>query len=195
MDGKKTLVKKNNKKRRLTSKQKRFCHEYIVDWNKSRAARDAGYAESTARAAASKMCKRPEIQEYIEEIREDFEKTCGISKTRILQEYMLIAFSDISDYHDTWIDLVQFENIKKHNPKALRAVESIESRTEKKMVTNLMGDKEPVEVKQIKMKLYSKLSGLEGVRKVLGHDKDNKLDVNVKSDFLNLMAEATGGKG
>jgi phage terminase small subunit len=34
----------------MTDKQKRFCEEYVKDWNATRAAIAAGYSEKTARA-------------------------------------------------------------------------------------------------------------------------------------------------
>jgi len=33
----------------LNDKQKRFCEEYVIDWNATRAAKVAGYSEKTAK--------------------------------------------------------------------------------------------------------------------------------------------------
>ena len=37
------------KEQKLTEKQKRFCEEYIIDWNGTRAAIAAGYSKKTAK--------------------------------------------------------------------------------------------------------------------------------------------------
>ena len=40
-------------KKKLTEKEKNFCHEYVIDWNGARAARVAGYSEKTCTEIAS----------------------------------------------------------------------------------------------------------------------------------------------
>ena len=53
----------------LTGKQKRFCEEYVIDWNATRAAKVAGYSEKTAGAMGAENLTKPEIQEHIDEIK------------------------------------------------------------------------------------------------------------------------------
>ena len=67
-------------KDKLTPKQKIFCEEYIIDWNASRAARDAGYSEKTAKDIGCENLAKPNIQAYIAEIQEDLQKQAGISR-------------------------------------------------------------------------------------------------------------------
>jgi len=66
----------------LTEKQKRFCEEYIFDFNGTRAYK-AVYKdvkkESSAMAAASRLLSNVKISEYIEEIQKDFRKQANIS--------------------------------------------------------------------------------------------------------------------
>lgn len=50
----------------LTEKQKRFCDEYLVDLNATRAAIRAGYSEKTARQTATENLSKPYIREYID---------------------------------------------------------------------------------------------------------------------------------
>ena len=45
----------------LTEKQKIFCREYVIDWNASRAAREAGYSENTAGEIGHENLKKPQI--------------------------------------------------------------------------------------------------------------------------------------
>lgn len=66
-------------KETLTAKQKRFCEEYIRDWNGTRAAIAAGYSKATARQIATTTLSKVYIQDYIEEIQKDFRKQANIS--------------------------------------------------------------------------------------------------------------------
>ncbi|MCM1136486.1 MAG: terminase small subunit, partial [Clostridium sp.] len=51
---------------RLTAKQKRFCDEYLIDCNATRAAIRAGYNEKTAYSQGQRMLKNVELRAYID---------------------------------------------------------------------------------------------------------------------------------
>lgn len=63
----------------LTDKQKRFCEEYVIDWNATRAAIAAGYSKKTAKQIATENLSKPYLKEYIEEIKTDLQKQANIS--------------------------------------------------------------------------------------------------------------------
>lgn len=50
---------------KLTSKQQRFCDEYLVDLNATQAAIRAGYSKKTAKQIAQQNLTKLDIQEYI----------------------------------------------------------------------------------------------------------------------------------
>lgn len=52
---------------KLTAKQQRFCDEYLIDMNATKAAIRAGYSEKTASVIATENLRKPNIAEYIEE--------------------------------------------------------------------------------------------------------------------------------
>ena len=84
---------------KLTYKQKIFCENYIVDWNATQAAINAGYSENSAKEIGCENLTKPNIKEYIESIQNDLEKTAGISRLRVLKEYMAIGFEDNPKWH------------------------------------------------------------------------------------------------
>lgn len=51
----------------MTSKQKRFCDEYLIDCNATQAAIRAGYSPKVARVTAAKMLTNANIKSYIDE--------------------------------------------------------------------------------------------------------------------------------
>lgn len=82
----------------LTDKQKKFCEEYVFDWNATRAAKAAGYSEKTARQIASETLSKPYIQAYIEEIQKDIAKLAGISKLSVLNTLQeIVKATDIEE--------------------------------------------------------------------------------------------------
>ena len=70
-----TLKGKDN----LTDKQRRFCEEYVIDWNATRAAIDAGYSGKTADVQGSRLLANVKVKKYIDECKEMVAELAGIS--------------------------------------------------------------------------------------------------------------------
>jgi len=84
----------------LTNQQKKFCEEYILDWNGARAARDAGYSENTAREQASRLLTKVHIEAYIKEIQDDLQKQAGISRLSNVNVLKKIIDDKKADFRD-----------------------------------------------------------------------------------------------
>lgn len=81
---------------KLTDKQRRFCEEYVIDWNATRAAIAAGYSENTAQQMGAENLTKPVIAEYIEEIQKDLAKLAGVSALKNLMTLSEIAYEQNS---------------------------------------------------------------------------------------------------
>ncbi len=167
---------------KLTEKERIFCHQYIIDWNGARSAREAGYSENSDRQIAEQNLSKLYIQQYIDFIKNDFEKEAGISKLRQLNELKLIAYSSIEHLHETWIKFEDYEEIKKDNPGILRAIEGTESKTEFKTVEEVV-----VEIKYIKLKLWPKIPALTEINKMQGYYEAEKINISGGVTSLNLV--------
>ena len=55
----------------MTDKQKRFCDEYVVDYNATQAAVRAGYSAKTAYSIGTENLKKPELKNYIDQRNEE----------------------------------------------------------------------------------------------------------------------------
>lgn len=53
--------------KKMTAKQKRFCDEYLVDMNATKAAIRAGYSVKTAKQIGQENLTKPDLKMYIEE--------------------------------------------------------------------------------------------------------------------------------
>jgi phage terminase small subunit len=164
----------------LTGKQKKFCEEYIFDFNASRAARAAGYSEDTAGSIGSENLQKPEIQDFIKELQSDMEKTAGISRLMIVKEYQKIAFSNIADLHTGWITRAEFENLTQEQKAAISEIQT-QTRTESKYDSK-SESMQPIEVDFVKIKLHSKTQALDSLMKIMGYEPSKKVDLNVLSE-------------
>lgn len=76
----------------LTDKQKRFCEEYVVDFNATQAAIRAGYSENTANEQASRMLANVNIQEYVSELKKKV-----ADKLEVSAEYITSKLLELSE--------------------------------------------------------------------------------------------------
>ena len=78
---------------KLTDKQKRFCDEYLIDFNATRSAIAAGYSEKTAYAIGNENLKKVEIKEYIESKQNKTSEKLEVKKEDIVKMVLDIAKS------------------------------------------------------------------------------------------------------
>ncbi len=179
-----------DKKSELTGKQKRFCEEYIFDFNGSRAARAAGYSEDTAAEIASENLTKPNIKAYIKELQSDLEKTSGISRLRVLREHEKLAFSSIAHLHNTWIQRKEFDQLTPEQKDCIAEIS-----TQLKTSRNSDGTLE--ENEYVKIKLYDKQKSLDSISKMLGFDAPDKVEhsINGLKSFKIVGAAGKGNSG
>lgn len=79
---------------KLTLKQKRFCEEYLKDFNGSAAARRAGYSENTCREIAAENLTKPNIKAYIDKQLDLLSMEAG----EIALRFTNMARGNMSDY-------------------------------------------------------------------------------------------------
>lgn len=171
-------------KDKLTEKERVFCHQYIIDWNGARSARVAGYKEDSVYEIASQNLRKLHIKQYINLIKNNLEEESGITKLRQLNELAKIAYSNISMLHNDWIELTRWSEIVDNNPDLLAAVESIDTKTETKVYKTDGYDEQEVEIKYVKIKLYSKIQAMESINKMMGYNSPDKVDLTTKGKAI-----------
>lgn len=144
---------------KLTNKQKRFCEEYVVDWNATRAAIAAGYSEKTARQIGQQNLSKLDIADYIQEIQQDLQKLAGVSALRNMIELRKIAYSNIANLKRDWLTEKEFDELSDDEKACISEIQtSVRS-----------GGKEGQEWTEtvIKFKLHSKLDAIDKLNKML----------------------------
>lgn len=69
----------------MTAKQQRFCDEYLIDLDGTKAAIRAGYSPRTAAAIASENLRKPKLQQYIAERMAEKEKQLIADQDEVLR--------------------------------------------------------------------------------------------------------------
>ncbi|OCX50595.1 hypothetical protein BEL04_22740 [Mucilaginibacter sp. PPCGB 2223] len=81
----------------LTPKQQKFCDEYLIDMNATRAALRAGYSSSTALSGA--LMRIPKIAYYLQERTNAAARQAQVTHQMILTELSKIAFGNMRNYY------------------------------------------------------------------------------------------------
>ena len=170
----------------LTEKQKKFCGEYIFDFNATRSYKIAyqNTSDAAARSSSSELLTKPNIQAYIAELQADLSKTSGISRLKVLKEHEKIAFSSIAKLHNTWIERKKFDELSDEEKACISEIQ-----TQVRRIV-IEGMDAPVEVEFVKVKLFDKQKSLDSISKMLGFDAASK--VEIKSDEKQVII--IGGK-
>src|SRR5438132_1475155 len=78
----------------LNARQERFCREYLVDHNATRAATRAGYNPRTARQQAARLLSNVNVQARIHELTGVQQERLEVKADDVLRELMRVAYSD-----------------------------------------------------------------------------------------------------
>lgn len=155
----------------ITEKEKRFCEEYIKDFDASRAYAAAGYKADnpfTVNSESWKLRQTPRVYSYLQVLQEDVEKMAGISRLQVLKMHMAIVNTSIAHLHKTWVTREEFEKLTTEQK---MAIQEIDTKT-KRIVGD---DDEEVEVEYIRIKLYDRQKALDAITRMLGYDEPSKL--------------------
>ena len=156
---------------KLNERQERFCNEYLIDLNATQAAIRAGYKEKTAYSMGQRLLKNVEVQNYIQERKQDRVERTEITQDKVIRELALIAFSNAADYanvveRQAILDGVPLED-KDGNPVMYRTVEPVLTaeltEDQKRALSVIKRGKDGFEVRP-----YDKVRALELLGKHLG---------------------------
>ena len=175
----------------MTDAQKRFCDEYLVDLNATRAYKVA-YSrckkDETASVNGSKLLRNTKVQEYISKKQKEIEKRTEVTQDMVIQELAKIAFLDIRKLYTENGQLKNIADIDSDTAGAISSLETLEEYDGYGDNREKIGDTK-------KVKVLDKTKALELLGRHLGMFND-KLDVNIKekeekknaiSDILSQM--------
>lgn len=151
---------------KLTSKQKRFIEEYLIDLNATQAAIRAGYSPATAHSIGSENLKKPEIRVHVDKALAERSKRTGINADRVLMELAKLGFVNAAKV----IDFDEASVISNAADDDLAAIQSVKV----KIIPTESG-----EIVEREVKMYDKNRSLELLGRHLGLFKD-KLEIDGK---------------
>jgi len=166
----------------LNARQKRFCEQYVIDLNATRAYREVYDVKDDNSAAVngSKLLRNTKVAAYIKHLQDNLSQLTGITAASLLLELKKIAFSSVASLYDEWGKLKDFESLTDDQKAALSEIISKE--------TTFGEDGRSVETK---IKLHDKLKAITELNKMLGFNAPDKKEVSL---FSNIKIIEDDGK-
>ena len=85
---------------KMTPKQKRFCEEYVVDYNATQSAIRAGYAKNRAKEQGYQLLHKTTLLEYIDKLQEDIQERNKTTVDECVSYLVKIMRFDIADLYE-----------------------------------------------------------------------------------------------
>ncbi len=170
----------------MTNSQQRFCDEYLIDLNATRAYKVAYpkvKKDHTATVNGNRLLTFADIKKYISDKIKEREKRTKVTQDKVIQELAKIAFADIRSLYN---DSGGLKNIKEIDNDIAGAIISLETLEEYEGY----GDNREKVGDTRKVKLLDKTKALELLGKHLGMFRD-KIEVGGKIDVNNPFAGMT----
>ena len=165
--------------KKLTAKEDRFCQEYVMWLNATKAAVNAGYSSKTARSIGSENLTKPYIKKRIEYLKNNLAEASSISAIRILKEHEKIAYMDSGQLRNGWITLKDFEDLTDDQKACIQEITT-------KRVTRKVDDSDVVIEEWVKLKLYDKQKSLDSLSRMLGYDAPTKVSIDMSDIEVTL---------
>jgi phage terminase small subunit len=162
-----------------------FAHEYVIDFNGTRAAIAAGYATKAAHVAASQLLKNPKVSKIVDRLLTRRATKLEVTAEKLDEETARLAFANMADYVSVdergkprGIDL------SKVTRDQWAAVHEIREDT-----TGGIGDGERKQILRTTLKLSDKTKNLELLYRRFGLLQDNLKVTGLEglADRLNLI--------
>lgn len=120
---------KNNEE--LTEKQSMFCKYYIIDFNATNAAIQAGYKPKSARQMGHNLVSNPKIQKHLAIISKKLCQKLEVTKERVVEEFARIAFFNIQEAYDKNGNLLPVLDMPENVARAINKLKRNELNEEK----------------------------------------------------------------
>ncbi|MBR2744936.1 MAG: terminase small subunit [Clostridia bacterium] len=174
----------------MTDAQKRFCDEYLIDLNATRAYKIAYpncKKEETAAQAGSRLLRNVKVKEYIESEQKKIEERTQITQDMVVQELAKIGFFNIKEIYNTNGTLKSIKDMNDDVARAIASVKTLQKAGAMKIEVDPNGKDNVIPIEHIpeqtiEYKTNDKVKALELLGKHLGMFND--VNVNMKNTVV-----------
>lgn len=169
-----------------------FALEYVKNFDKTAAAKAAGYSEATAGQYGYELANRDDIKKRVKELQANLAELAGISPLMVANELAAIAFTNMADIFVDWTERQNYDDLTAVQKKAIK---SVEFRKETRSIPTKVGEEINIEIETVKVVLHDKLKAIELLCKNLGFNVADTVNLNHNlppDASINVIVNASG---
>jgi len=167
--------------KKLTAKEEKFCQEYVMWLNGTKAAILAGYSKNSANRISTQNLSKVHIKDRINYLKANLAETCGVTANRIIEEHKKIAFSDGSKFRSGWMTLKEYEDLTSDEKACIK---EISTKQTTRYERGLDGKLSPVIEEWVKIVLYDKQKSLDSITAMIGANAPIKSEVLLTGNLI-----------
>lgn len=172
----------------LTDKERRFVEEYCIDYNASRAARDAGYSKKTAGVIGHETLKKPKIKAAIEAHMDELAMGAAETKKRLAD----MARGSHEPFL-VWDEQQQTLQIDLSSPQARKSLHLIKKLKQNDTIVQKGTDNQPEVIgRTFEIEIHDPKDALKQIGKILGIYAPDQFE-DVSKHPKQLVIKRAGG--
>lgn len=169
----------------MTEAQKRFCDEYLIDLNATRAYKKAYpncKKDETANAAASRLLRNVKVQEYLQSQKDNLKEKINVTQEQVINQLARIAFGDIRKLYNDSGSLKNIQDLDDDTAAILTGVETTEEFDGYGEDKEMIGYTKKVKMadKTKALDLLGKYFGIFKEKVEIDSDKPFEVNINIK---------------
>jgi phage terminase small subunit len=125
----------------LTDKQERFCREYLLDLNATKAAQRAGYSKASSRSIGSENLAKPDIANRVQGLQLELANRLDIDAQTVVRELAACGLANAQDYVDSSGNQVPLHLLTREQAKAVQEYKTTTTKTGTTSVSLKLVDK------------------------------------------------------
>lgn len=154
---------KATKSDQLSPKRERFCQEFVVDCNKTKAAERAEYSKQSAASQGARLYRNAKVKARIKELQALQQERVGITQDKWIREYEKVAFLKTTDVFHFGEETVNIDGV---DITVARVRLKKKSELSDAVLSSISSIKETQQ--GISIKFYDKLKSLDSIGKHYG---------------------------
>ena len=167
----------------------RFCQEYVIDNNATRAATSAGYSAKTANQQGSRLLANVKVKARIEQLRAEIAARNAVTVDRVLKEYARLGFYDARKFFDSDGRGIAIQDLDDDSAAVIAGITVFEEYERDGSKRVLIGHTKT-------LKLTEKKGALDSMSRVLGmFEKDNAQGTNALKEMFDVLNASRPRKG
>lgn len=124
----------------MREKQKRFCQEYLIDSDATKAAIRAGYAKRSAASIGCDLLKHPEVKQHLDELRAELKERTMVKAEEVVAELWRVGkarIDQVISWENGQVNINDSSSLPEDVKSAIQCVRRVDTESGSRIEVNM----------------------------------------------------------